>query len=305
MKIAKYENPQFNSLLKEKKRGNVKIACVMATYVPVEMNEILKAKGHIGGEMLYKENKLDSIKLTLNCYEHFNAGMPFDLFIVDSSSPNEDWLEFLNTLKYPHYSCENNGWSFGAYKWVWENVPEIKNYDYLFFHEQDYPPSRDNWLKELFDIYLSDPEIGSIGNVVEERIVDETEDGQKFRGQRNFLEIDRDYFASLDGCYHFISKDIIEECGIKTIDTRPKNNTPETMNEILFEQSILEHGYKIAGFNDGTRLYFHGGVWVMDFSPELQHLKFSDDLAPIIAGYTMLTCPKISEYFDKVKRTYV
>lgn len=289
-----YKDPKFEGR-KLKKKGN-KIAIVIPLYVGKEGREDYVVLNEAGEwYSAYKDNKLDNIKFTMACHKHFDAGMDYELILVDNSTDDEGAKEYYKTLPYKLYERENNGFSFGAYKWFWENN---NDYDYYLFHEQDFAPCKDGWLKEIYDLYQSDPEIGAVGNVMEYR---DTDDPAKdlVDEQIRITGTHRNHIINLDGAFTFTSKEVLQEVdrigGFKVLDGKVKTSS---FNELLFTQPILELGYKMAAFGNREfsktdRIHFYGSR-----KGNLTRVFNGNKLAPIVDGITRITCEQMKQYFN-------
>ena len=240
---------------------------------------------------IFEDSKLENFKFVMECYKKYNAGIEYTLILVDNETTDPRALEYMKSLGLPIYHRENNGFSFGGYKFAWEMFGE--RFDYYLFHEQDHTPCKDGWLKELLDIYQADEEIGALGNVVEYREKDETK--QALKDQFARIAPKRDFMYNLDGAFCFTSASVLKESGLKIIDGKINEST---FNEILFVQPILEAGYKIASvgcrdFHKTSTIHFYGmrkGDLVRPFEPE--------KLAPIVESTTRFNCKQMKEYFN-------
>ncbi len=297
-----------------------KIAVVMATFVRKGQIEDVggrrRNKEHIGKDSEYirfTENKLDLIKFHLACLEHYDAGIDYELIIVDNSTDDEESAIFLKDY------CEkkgiqfiqrpNTGFSFGAYNHIWKLFG--KKYDYYLFHEQDIVPCKDGWLKEILLKFMSDRHIGAVGNVLE-----------GYRGKDYFVnwgsfksELLGEYLRSpnfrqcnLDGAFMFTSSRILEECGLQVIEMKLEakenyeswNETPG-LNELFWQHHILDKGYKLSSFGhngkpDDVNYLFTNGIQYVDFGI-LDKLSNSQ-LAPMIHGQTLYCNKRMRKHFS-------
>ena len=90
-----------------------RIACVMCVYIPQGQVESYQVCSNINKDQYYPftENKLESVRFTIACYEHYKPGIDFDLYIVDNNSQDKETLEFLKNCQYQAYHRENQGFS--------------------------------------------------------------------------------------------------------------------------------------------------------------------------------------------------
>jgi hypothetical protein len=141
--MNRYSDPKFKG--KPLKKPDGKIVCIIPLYVGSEGRidyGIIDENGDRTGG--YNDNKLDNIKFTMRCHQRFDPGMPYDIVLVDNQTEDEKAKEYYKTLPHKLYQRENNGFSFGAYKWFWEMD---KSYGFYLFHEQDFVPTKDGWLR--------------------------------------------------------------------------------------------------------------------------------------------------------------
>lgn len=300
-----------NKTLPKEKIENPKIAVIMPVYVGSQarthytsLNEDLTvSKG-------WEENKLESIKFSLSCYERFHTGLNYEIILIDNGTQNQEAIEFYKATKLQMKRRPNKGFSFGAWKYAWEN---FKDFDYYLFTEADYAPCKDFWLEEILDEFLAEG-VGAVGNVLESRGIGKCEDAptpiitkKPKEPIKYYLEkAGREkWMYNFDGCYTFTSKKILEQMdknggllvygctGGKTVAQQQMAST----NEVCFQQPILNLGYKIAAFGhpnfwESDRIYFYG-MRSGDLTREFNTKK----LAPIVNGNTRNTCKQMKNYF--------
>lgn len=272
----------------KKKEG--RIACIITTHFSDEMrieypifNQDLEFVGR------YEDNKLDNFKFSIKCHEFFDAGMPYDLVIVDNDSKYKDYIQ---SLPYAKYERKNNGFSFGGYKWAIDNL----DYDYFVCHEQDVCPSKHGWLKEIWEAYISDPKIGAVGNVIEKRELKNADKYPIIKDQFKALKPPRDYMYNFDGTLTFVGKEVTDQTEMRVLDGKIDTST---MNEILFIQPVLELGYKIYGFGNRdhtlTDKHFTYGSRKGISGVRIEEQR----LAPVVDTITRITSPSFKEYFNE------
>lgn len=85
------------------------------------------------------------LEVLMATIEHYDAGAPFDLLVVDSKSNDSEQLKLLNEIAKHHMveTRENVGRAQGAYQYAWDNYPEYSHY---FFMHDDSCVLRDGWL---------------------------------------------------------------------------------------------------------------------------------------------------------------
>lgn len=288
MDYGTYQNPP------RKRRGvkGKKVACVITTHFSHAMRTVYPFIGEdMGQPEQYFDDKLDNFQFTMACYKHYDAGVPYDLILIDNSTQDHRADFFMRGLGVPIHRRENNGFSFGGYKYAWELLGD--KYDYYLFHEQDHVPCKDGWLRELLEAYLADDEIGALGNVVEYRENDENV--QNLKDQFAVIAPNRKFMYNLDGAFCFTSSDVLSEITLRVLDGTIASSTN---NEILFVQPILEAGYKIASlgcrdFHNTETIHFYGmrkGKLVRPFDQK--------KLAPIVEATTRKLCPQMRDYFS-------
>jgi len=291
MKQAKYKNPR-NNVVK-----NPAIACVMPIFVPEGQIENYDVRSNVNPNKYYEftENKLESIKFTLACYKHYKTQLDYDLILVNNDSRDKETLQFLK--KFPKvYHRENRGFSFGAYQYIWDKFGN--QYEYYLFHEQDWGPAKDYWLEEILTRFLSDREIGAVGNTIEDRPTDPIGNVESLK---EILGTQRERLYNLDGAYTFTSSRVLRQSGIEVLECEPHTSLNAMYNEILFQQPILEQGYKLSSFDDNKHIRV-AGISIYDIHPKYNKLT---NFAPIIQGNARFFSRRIANHFnwyDKRKR---
>lgn len=280
-----------------------KVLCVIVVYVPPGKKESWVARSsHDPKDVAYyDENKLETVKFTLACHEHYDPGVDYDIVLINNGTRDPETLEFLKNYKGKRVRevCEreNVGFSFGGFKWAWERYGE--EYDYYLFTEQDGAPSKDGWLAEIVQTFLSDRQIGAVGNFVEARHLDEA--GEFFQRMRTLHPTlkDRDWMCNLDGFMTFTSSAVLRRCG-ELFVFPVRGNTDEeydaVWNELCFQQPILESGYKIVSFFDGKHIIWKG-EYVKDSDPCFDSLPM-EQIAPVVLGHVRNLDPRAKEHFN-------
>lgn len=239
MKTIYYKDLKLNSI--EKKPG--KIACVITTFFGEGKKGYSYRDWGSEDYKTYEDDKLANFKFAIKCHETFDPGIPYDLFIVDNSSTDPAGNQYLDFLPYMVYKRANSGFSFGGYEWFFDNY---KKYDYYLFHEQDCCPTKDDWLKDIWDNF-QDPNVGMLGNVIEMRGLWEELNHQAIVEQFKAVGTKRDTIYNLDGTFYFTSRELLERYPLRVLDGKVETST---YNEILFAQPIMEAGFKIKGYDD-------------------------------------------------------
>lgn len=286
MKEGRYTDP------KNKVDIRPKIANVIVTYVPENQIEFVPVRSPAEPHEYehYNENKLETIKFTLACHNHYKAGAEYDIIIVDNDSKDKEALEYINSLPYQVFHRENVGFSFGGYKMAWDMFGD--KYDYYVFNEQDGVPAKDGWLLDLVNRFVSEGSIGSVGNNVEAHNLE----SHYCRDIKTLANVNRDFIYNLDGFMSFTSSKILKQVevngGFKIVPV--KGDVLAEYNELLSQQPILELGYKLSAFNDGEHMSYHG-VSFLKKDPAFKDMSY-DKMAPMVLGHTRLYALK--DYFS-------
>ncbi len=318
MFVGYYPNPVNPIKIPKKNNKTEKVLVVIPVYVGPQARSVYQNFDEdMQRQNNWTDNKLESIKFTLKCHQFFKTAVPYDIVIVNNGTEDADALEYYEQCGYKVYNRENEGFSFGAWKWYWDNVGRKDNYSHYLFQEADYSPCKNFWLEEIIDEFYKDDEIGAIGNVLETRGYKENDSPIEIYTTepegviQDFLDrigTKRRWMCNLDGCYTFTSKEVLRFVddfgGLRVFPCSGGNTADQKLsastNEILFQQPILELGYKIAGFGHqdfgrSERIYFFGvrnGDLKRDFD--------KDKLVPIVSGNTRISCDQMGKYFKNL-----
>lgn len=277
MREASYEDPRYGE-----PTGRGKIACVIPLYIP---NGRKKDYGY------FVEDKFETLTKTLAAHKHFKPGVAYDVILVDNESPQD--FDHFNRICADDPSMrmlrrQNEGYGFGAWKHAYET---LKNqYDFFLFIEDDNAPAKDGWLAEILLLFFSDPDVGAVGNYIEAHghnaVSDEV---RELCGQT------RESFYNFDGAYTFTSTSILREVdtigGLPVFPCQPKHKRSATVNELAFQQPILELGYKLLSFSQSDRLIIHGSeIFTGDLSDR-------GAIAPIVNHNAWRKTPEVAEAF--------
>lgn len=269
--MKKYNDPKFN-------RVKPKIAVVISSFIGG-----IQRYGHN-----HSENKLDILKLNLSSHKHFDSGADYDLFVINNGSTNEEGKKFHNEIG--SMKRENEGYSFGGWKWAWEQLKD-KGYMFFLFTEDDIAPCKDGWLKELIDKFFSSSEIGAVGSTIEVHT----------KGYNEFIDnvcdlCERESIIHFDGAFTFTSADIlrqVDEIGGLSVLPCGTNHSLGVRNELLFQTKIFELGYSAIGFDDGNYTTIHGSEV---FSNDLRYR--TNILEPLININAINFVPEVKEAFS-------
>lgn len=305
----KYEDPKYNVEKPERVLDKKKTLVVINTYIPKDGTVEYNTRSYFDHEYRrYEHNRIEALKFTLACYKHFDAEADYDLIIVDNSSPyflegdygagylENDGNDF-NGI--PLYFRENTYYSFGSYKYAWDNFKD--KYDYFLFHEFDWTPTKDGWLKDLINYWNSDKEIGMIGNLIEEFGY-----GQQDVINHIIRKVapGRDKIHNLDSEYLFTDKVVLnqmeENGGWNIFRCEPEVEETPVINELGMQQPILEMGYKLACYNDEKHTMFYA-IYNSGFPLSGKWWKGLDKLSPLIPEQARLFVPEVSNYFSWYK----
>ena len=276
---GKYTNPKFGIKIKPM------IVNVIGTYVPpgqIETCLTVSSKKDLYG--YYNENKLETIKFNIACHKHYKANVDYEIVIVDNGSEDEAAQKYLGLLEKAGIKVlrrENIGFSFASFKYAWE---QLKNdYDYFLFNEQDGVPAKESWLLEILQKFHSEKEVGAVGNDVE--WLDLTKDDSELKELCPYIG-ERNAIYSLDGFMTFTSSTILRQVdkigGLFVLPT--KKDEYAQGNEVIFQQPILELGYKIVSFHDDKHICY------TDFNFLNEDPKFKDlpkgNITPMVLANT-------------------
>lgn len=273
MKEARYEDPRHPDI-----QG--KIVCVIPLFIPPGRK---KGYGH------WVEDKFESLCMTLAAHEHFKSGVDYDLVLVDNGSPRD--VEVFEKAGYRILHRENEGYGFGAWKHAWE-VLRDEGYDFFLFTEDDNAPTFDGWLADIVSLFLSRRDVGAVGNFVEAHghfgISDEV---QELRGTK------REGLYCFDGAFTFTSASVLRQVdahgGLPVYPCQPHHERSATVNELAFQQPILELGYALVSYSQSGRLLIHGSEL---YSGDL--LNRGPMPAPIINHNARRRVPEVAKIFE-------
>lgn len=205
----------------------------------------------------YVDDKQRTLEMNLKAHKHFKAGVDYQIILVNHGNKPLDY-EGVVCIDRP-----NEGFSFGAWKQAWEEFGDT--YEFYLFTEDDMIPAKDNWLADLILAFLSDKEIGAVGNYLEVR-GPSGDFGKLLWEEINYT---RDTMYNFDGSYTFTSSKILKQVeangGLNVLPCEPHHERAATVNECIFQVPFMELGYKIATWDD--RFIVHGSeLWTGDVS---------------------------------------
>jgi len=289
-----YPNPNFQI------KKQPPVLCVIAVFIPEGRIAEYNLRCADGRYEKYKHDRLECLKFVLRCYEFFNAGVDYDLILIDNSSPDREAQKFLSNCSYTVLKRENTFFSFGPRKFAWEKFGD--KYDYYFFQELDWIPIKDNWLLEMIKILLSDRAIGSVGNNVERRSWTENPFNPQQKVNNEFIEKiapHRKQMYNLHGAYCLIPSRVLKEIdshgGFLMFPCKPQTELDPVYNELAFHQPILEMGYKIRSFDDGEHILFRGIHYEKGINENLPDECF----APLVPEQTRFFSARVKDYLKK------
>lgn len=265
----RYEDPKHPIKIRHK------VACVITSYIP-KKPDVYKFSN---SDIEFSDNKIDALKFTLAAYEYYNTEIDYEIIIVDNRSPASWGREWLKSLPYKVLWRANEGFSFGGFKHAWKTLGD--KYDYYLFHEQDYAPTKNGWLEEILIKFMKG-NTGAVGNWLEIREYKDLNDD--FKNQMDLATEGRKWMCNLDGSWTFTSSKILKQVdkigGLRVLPCEPQINMNATVNELAFQQQILELGYDIESFLDGEHRIYQG-------SANLTECMYPDKpLAPMVNGNT-------------------
>lgn len=276
---GKYANPKYGIKIKPK------IVNVIGTHVRLgQVEKCAALSNRQEPRVYYHENKLETIKFNMACHKHYNAGIDYEIVVVDNGSQDEATQEYLRQLEKEGikvFRRANIGFSFGSFKYAWE---QLKNdYDYFLFNEQDGVPAKDGWLLEILQKFHSEKDIGAIGNNVES--FDLTKEFSELKKLCPYIQ-ERDITYNLDGHMTFTSSTILRLVdaigGLYVLPSVGDINGEK--NELIFQQPILELGYKIASFHDGNHICYWNQNF-LDEDPEYENIP-KENITPMVLSHT-------------------
>lgn len=286
---GQYADPKYGI---EKKP---KIVNVIGTYVrPGQIEKCAALSNRQGPRVYYDENKLETIKFNLACHNHYRSGVDYEIVVVDNGSKDEASQKYFGLLEQEGikiFRRENIGFSFASFKHAWE---QLKNdYDYFLFNEQDGVPAKDDWLLEILKKFHSEKDVGAVGNNVES--FDLTKEFSELKELCPYIR-ERDAIYNLDGHMTFTSSTIlrqVDKIGGLFVLSGAKDNDAER-NELIFQQPILELGYKIVSFHDGNHICYWNRNF-LDEDPEYENMP-KENITPMVLAHTRFFVFK--DYFD-------
>ena len=300
LKQIGYKDPKVNVPKPSREHKKKKTLVVMNTYLPEDNQVRYNTRSFITHiHSSYEHDRLKCLDFTLAAYKHFDAGADYDLIVVDNSSPSKQLESTLKNKDIWFEKRENTFYSFGAYKYAWDKYG--KDYDYFVFHEFDWVPAKDGWLEDLIDYWNSDNKIGMIGNLIEQRgysLAPRNSSVEDMNRIMRKVNPDRNFQYNLDSEYMFIDKQVLtqmeENGGWNIFPCEPKVEESPIVNELGFQQPILEMGYDLACYNDEKHTMFYA-IYNNGFPEKWWH--GFDKLAPFIPEQTRLFIPEVRDYF--------
>ncbi len=299
---AEYTDPKTKvEMLPRALNPEAKTLCVMNTFIPKTTWADYSTRYYSDDRIqFYRHDRYECLKFTLAAHDHYDPGMHCDLILVDNSSPHEEAVDHMICSDVPFFQRENTYLSFGAYRYAYEKFGE--DYDYFVFHEMDWAPAQHNWLRKLVEYWISDDQIGMIGNLIEMRgssYPPET-DGQITNN--DFMEKcapHRKEMWNLDSEYLFTSAVVLEQMlehgGWLMFPCAPQTGLSPAFNELAFQQPLLEMGYSIACYNDGKHTMFYA-TYNNSFGPKWD--KGLENLTPFVPEQTRFFVPEMAEHFN-------
>ncbi len=311
MREARYKDTKYKVDMPRRvlsPKSPIKITVVVCTYFPVGHTVEYNTRSYEDHEYKrYSHNRLECFKFLLACFNYYDAGLPFELVIVDNSSPDPEANMFMdsnNILVSTGHDIRvvkrpNTLYSFGAYRWAYEN---IKDSQFYVFMEMDWVPCKHGWLLDLVEAWHSDPEIGMIGNLIEARGYSDptTNDNQKVNNAFiDKINPNRRIQMNLDSEYLFTSRYVLDQMmehdGWLIFPCVPETDLSPAFNELAFQQPILEMGYKLLCYDDSKHTMMYG-IYNQHIAPRWKHGW--ENLAPFLPEQSRLFCPEAREYFD-------
>ena len=312
---AKYNDPQRSIKIPSRtKITNPKTLVVLCSYIPVDFKAGYNTRNYVDHEYQhYFHNRIESLRFTLACYKHYDAGLPYDLCIVDNSSPfklnqSSDMVrtlyDALGGLQISHdikmLSRKNTFFSFGAYRYAWERY--WGDYDYFVFHELDWSPCHNGWLQQLVDMWEQNPKVGMIGNLIEQRGWSDDLSSCGAQITNAFIEKinpARKKHFNLDSEYLFTDRTVLLNMeangGWLLFPCSPEVELSPAYNELALQQPLLEMGYELLCFNDSKHTMMYA-IYNQGF-PDKWNNGF-ENLTPFLPEQSRLFCTEVRDYFD-------
>lgn len=218
----------------------------------------------------FVDDKKETIALNLKAHHHFDPGVEnWEIMIIDHGGFPKELLKQYPDIDY--IDTENFGYGFGGWKQAYEDHGG-EAWNYYCFCEDDIAPTKDGWLLEILNKFQSSGDIGAVGNIVEARSRNENGSALAWEALGN---PDREMIYNFDGGYTFTSSMVLHQLqyakeisedpnsgwknkGLHVVDCGPDSKYPPTVNEIIFQQGIMEMGYRIVSFADGEHFLVHG-----------------------------------------------
>lgn len=262
---------------------SVRIACVIPAYIP---------QGRKKNYRHYVEDKLDTIKRTLAAHSHYTAGLPYRILLYDNSSPDHEGAAWLKA--HGAFVRKNEGYGFGAWKEAWG---AFKNdYDFFLFTEDDIAPCEDGWLTNIVQRFLSAPDIGAIGSFVEGRSDTEALSDVVW----GLMQHQQDMLYNFDGAFTFTSARVLRQVdeigGLPVYPCKPAGPYDANVNELVFQQPILQLGYRILSYDDEEHCVVHGSEI---FSGNVMHK--GKPLTPLVNINGRRKIPAVADRFEWYK----
>jgi hypothetical protein len=293
--ITKYDKPRFPLNRK------AKILCVICTYIPqgqVEKTALVRSNIPPYLHRTYPENKLASLQFSIACHQRYDAGVAYDIVLVDSSSPDPGAQEYFKTLPYTVHTREDVGFSFGSRQFAYEQYKD--QYDYFVFCDQDVVPTKDGWLTELLTMFHFEPGIGAVGVHVEQHNLSQGY-CKPMKKHIKILE-EAEELNNFEGTFMFTSTKVLNDCQdlggmnvLPVVGGEHDGTYQAIWNELSHQVSMLEHGYSLLSMDDTHKYY--AGVSFWDKQPGHETRL----LAPVMLGHVRLFIER--DYFSWYKDT--
>ncbi len=304
IKTAGYEDPKTRVEMPERKLSSeMRTLCVINTYIPKTGWADYTTRYFTEGDPIryYRHDRVECLKFMLAAHDHYDPGMPCDIIIVDNSSPHTKAVDIMTSCGLPFYSRPNTYLSFGAYRYAFEKFGHL--YDYFVFHEMDWVPTKDHWLTDLVNFWVSDQTIGMIGNLIESRGANYPPETDNEKTNNDFVDKIAPHRAdrmwNLDSEYLFTSRFVLDQMlehdGWLMFPCVPETNLSAAFNELAFQQPLMEMGYKIGCYNDGEHTMWYA-TYNNAFSPKWD--KGLENIVPFAPEQTRFFMPEMAKHFD-------